>query len=183
MAGPIAADGTTGTDESRLTAFVKAYDVRGLVGSQLTPQVTRAIGYAFARFLSPDASAVVVAYDMRESSPELAGAFAEGVTTAGLDVVMAGLGSTDMLYFAAGHLNLPGVDIYGYDEVYLDDTDNTTKPLIPDNMVVMIPSTAVSRVLGICDAACALPTSTGLPAALSMLRNQPRPIQLVNLPR
>ncbi|ACV80457.1 phosphomannomutase/phosphoglucomutase [Nakamurella multipartita] len=108
MAGPIAADGTTGTDESRLTAFVKAYDVRGLVGSQLTPQVTRAIGYAFARFLSPDASAVVVAYDMRESSPELAGAFAEGVTTAGLDVVMAGLGSTDMLYFAAGHLNLPG---------------------------------------------------------------------------
>ena len=30
----------------------------------------------------------------------------------------------------------------GYDEVYLDDTDNTTKPLIPDNMVVMIPSTA-----------------------------------------
>ncbi|MBP2453718.1 STAS domain-containing protein [Mycolicibacterium lutetiense] len=48
---------------------------------------------------------------------------------------------------------------------------------------VMIPSTAVSRVLGICDPACALPTSTGLPAALSMLRNQPRPIQLVNLPR
>ena len=37
-----------------------------------------------------------------------------------------------------GHLNLPGVDIYGYDEVYLDDTDNTTKPLIPDNMVVML---------------------------------------------
>ena len=94
--------------QSRLTAFVKAYDVRGLVGSQLTPEVTRAIGYAFARFLSPDASSVVVAYDMRESSPELAGAFAEGVTTAGLDVVMAGLGSTDMLYFAAGHLKMPG---------------------------------------------------------------------------
>ena len=45
---------------------------------------------------------------MRESSPELAGAFAEGVTTAGLDVVMAGLGSTDLLYFASGRLNLPG---------------------------------------------------------------------------
>src|SRR6478609_2020838 len=94
--------------QSRLTAFVKAYDVRGLVGSQLTPDVTRAIGYAFARFLSPDARSVVVAYDMRDSSPKLAGAFAEGVTTAGLDVVMAGLGSTDMLYFASGRLNLPG---------------------------------------------------------------------------
>ena len=92
----------------RLTEFVKAYDVRGLVGSQLTPDVTRAIGYAFARFLQPDSSSVVVAYDMRESSPELAGAFAQGVTTAGLDVVMAGLGSTDMLYFAAGHLDMPG---------------------------------------------------------------------------
>lgn len=103
-----AAGGPTDVDQSRLTAFVKAYDVRGLVGSQLTTDVTRAIGYAFARFLSPDASSVVVAYDMRESSPELASAFAAGVTTAGLDVVMAGLGSTDMLYFAAGHLDMPG---------------------------------------------------------------------------
>lgn len=103
-----AAGGRTDADETRLTAFVKAYDVRGLVGTQLTPDVTRAIGYAFARFLSPDATSVVVAYDMRESSPELAGAFADGVTAAGLDVVMAGLGSTDMLYFAAGHLNMPG---------------------------------------------------------------------------
>src|SRR6478609_8938433 len=103
-----AAGGPSDVDESRLTAFVKAYDVRGLVGSQLTPDVTRAIGYAFARFLRLDASSVVVAYDMRESSPELSAAFADGVTTAGLDVVMAGLGSTDMLYFAAGHLNIPG---------------------------------------------------------------------------
>ena len=51
---------------------------------------------------------MVIAYDMRDSSPELAGAFAEGVTSAGLDVVMAGLGSTDLLYFASGRLNLPG---------------------------------------------------------------------------
>jgi phosphomannomutase len=103
-----AAGGPSDVDESRLTAFVKAYDVRGLVGSQLTPAVARAIGYAFARFLSPDASSVVIAYDMRESSPELSAAFADGVTTGGLDVVLAGLGSTDMLYFAAGHLNMPG---------------------------------------------------------------------------
>jgi phosphomannomutase len=108
VAGPTSAVDTTGTDQSRLTSFVKAYDVRGLVGSQLTSDVARAIGYAFARFLRPDARSVVVAHDMRDSSPGLAAAFAEGVTTAGLDVVMAGLGSTDMLYFAAGHLNMPG---------------------------------------------------------------------------
>ncbi|MET0965308.1 MAG: phosphomannomutase/phosphoglucomutase [Nakamurella sp.] len=91
-----------------MKAFVKAYDVRGLVGIQLTSDVSRALGYSFARFVSGQSKAVVIAYDMRESSPELAGAFAEGVAAAGLDVVMAGLGSTDLLYFASGHLDLPG---------------------------------------------------------------------------
>lgn len=47
---------------------------------------------------------------------------------------------------------------------------------------VLIPSSAVSRVLGICDPARALPISTDLPAALSMLRNQPRQLQLAHLP-
>ncbi|OBB33319.1 hypothetical protein A5792_09180 [Mycolicibacterium peregrinum] len=46
---------------------------------------------------------------------------------------------------------------------------------------VLIPSTAVSRVLGICDPACALPVSNDLPSALSMLRDQPRQLQLVNV--
>ena len=50
-----------------------------------------------------------------------------------------------------GHLNLPGVDIYGYDEVYLDDETGKTKPLIPDNVVLMIPSAAsFMRAYGLC---------------------------------
>lgn len=50
-----------------------------------------------------------------------------------------------------GHLNLPGVDIYGYDEVYLDDETGETKPLIPDNMVLMLPSAAgFMRAYGLC---------------------------------
>lgn len=50
-----------------------------------------------------------------------------------------------------GHLNLPGVDIYGYDEVYLDDKTGETKPLIPDNVVLMIPSAAsFMRAYGLC---------------------------------
>ncbi len=45
---------------------------------------------------------------MRDSSVPLSRAFAEGVIARGLDVVEAGLGSTDMLYFASGHLGVPG---------------------------------------------------------------------------
>ena len=93
-----------------LSRFVKAYDVRGTVPDQLGPEVARAFGAAFVRVLARTAPvpAIVIGYDMRPSSPELADAFAEGATAQGADVVMAGLGSTDMLYFAAGHLDLPG---------------------------------------------------------------------------
>ena len=45
---------------------------------------------------------------MRPSSPGLAGAFADGATSAGADVTMIGLASTDQLYFASGHLQMPG---------------------------------------------------------------------------
>ena len=51
---------------------------------------------------------VVVGHDMRPSSPGMAGAFAEGATEAGADVVLIGLASTDQLYFASGHLDVPG---------------------------------------------------------------------------
>ena len=44
--------------------------------------------------------------------PALAGAFADGATAAGADVVMIGLASTDQLYFASGHLGLPGRDVH-----------------------------------------------------------------------
>ena len=94
-----------------LRQIVKAYDVRGVVGEQFTAAAARALGGAFATLMGsgPEAAtAVVIAHDMRDSGPELSGAFAEGVTAAGLDVVMAGLGSTDMLYFASGTLKLPG---------------------------------------------------------------------------
>src|SRR3954467_2065080 len=45
---------------------------------------------------------------MRESSPGLARAFAEGATSQGVDVIEAGLGSTDLLYYAPGSLDVPG---------------------------------------------------------------------------
>ncbi|MCR6690506.1 phosphomannomutase/phosphoglucomutase [Cellulomonas sp.] len=97
-----------------LSAFIKAYDVRGLVPSELSPEVTRAIGAAFADVVVvPEAAAgsrpvVVVGNDMRPSGPELVDGFAQGLTARGVDVVRIGLASTDGLYFASGSLGVPG---------------------------------------------------------------------------
>jgi phosphomannomutase len=89
-----------------LATIVKAYDIRGIVPDQLDEGIARALGAAFARFA--DSTALVIAHDMRESSPGLAQAFADGAMDSGVNVVMVGLASTDMLYFASGHLDLPG---------------------------------------------------------------------------
>jgi len=93
-----------------LSSIIKAYDVRGVVPDEWNEDVSRAIGAAFAEFVVSDsgATAVVTAHDMRESSVPLSRAFAEGVISRGVDVIEAGLGSTDLLYFAAGSLDVPG---------------------------------------------------------------------------
>jgi phosphomannomutase len=92
------------------TSIFKAYDIRGLVDSELTPDFAFSTGVAVARFLEleREPGTVVIGEDMRPSSPDLANAFSAGVTSQGLDVIRIGLASTDMLYFAAGKLNLPG---------------------------------------------------------------------------
>jgi phosphomannomutase len=71
--------------------------------------VAEAVGSAFARITG--AEAVVTVHDMRTSSAPLADAFARGVTAQGADVIAAGLGSTDMLYYASGSLGVPGAMI------------------------------------------------------------------------
>jgi phosphomannomutase len=101
---------STGGPARDLSSVVKAYDVRGVVPDDWDENVARRIGAAFAEFVHGEsgATAVVTAHDMRDSSVPLSRAFAEGVVSRGLDVVEAGLGSTDLLYFAAGSLDLPG---------------------------------------------------------------------------
>lgn len=89
-----------------LSQIVKAYDIRGVVPDQLNTDVAEALGAAFARVTA--ATAVAVGRDMRPSSPELAAAFAAGVTSQGADVIDIGLASTDQLYFASGSLDMPG---------------------------------------------------------------------------
>ncbi|MBS44781.1 MAG: phosphomannomutase/phosphoglucomutase [Nocardioides sp.] len=93
-------------DAANLAKIFKAYDVRGTVPDQLDEDLARAVGRAFVQVVDTDK--VVVGYDMRPSSPGMAAAFAEGASAQGADVVMIGLASTDELYFASGHLEMPG---------------------------------------------------------------------------
>jgi len=88
---------------------IKAYDVRGLVGAEIDEPFVTDVGAAFGKLMGGEgARQVVIGYDMRDSSPSLAAAFASGVTGQGLDVVRIGLASTDQLYFASGLLDCPG---------------------------------------------------------------------------
>ncbi len=96
-----------------LDQIIKAYDVRGIYPDQLDSDLAHAVGAAFVRVLKIAArdggpGVVVIGHDMRPSGPELVAAFADGVREQGCDVILIGLASTDGLYFASGHLNIPG---------------------------------------------------------------------------
>ena len=92
-----------------LSGIVKAYDIRGVVPDQLDEGVAEAVGAAFAKLTG--AKKILTVHDMRTSSGPLAAAFGRGVASQGADVLAAGLGSTDMLYFGCGDLGIPGAMI------------------------------------------------------------------------
>ncbi|MGZ8735611.1 MAG: phosphomannomutase/phosphoglucomutase [Nocardioides sp.] len=96
------------TEPANLFSVFKAYDVRGLVPEQIDEDLARAVGAAFVAVTGADRTGAVVGHDMRPSSPGMARAFAEGAASAGADVTLIGLASTDQLYFASGSIGLPG---------------------------------------------------------------------------
>ena len=91
---------------ANLAKIFKAYDVRGVVPIDFDERIAEAAGAAFVRVTR--AKAIVTAHDMRTSSVPLSTAFARGAAAQGADVIEAGLGSTDLLYYASGTLGLPG---------------------------------------------------------------------------
>ncbi|MGZ4132210.1 MAG: phosphomannomutase/phosphoglucomutase, partial [Actinomycetota bacterium] len=90
-----------------LDRIFKAYDVRGVVPDDLDADLARRIGAAFAEWAG--LPAIALGRDCRLSSPDLAAAIREGATSRGVDVIDLGLASTDLLYFASGRLDVPGV--------------------------------------------------------------------------
>ncbi|MET8873122.1 phosphomannomutase/phosphoglucomutase [Nocardia sp. NPDC004604] len=91
-----------------LSKLIKAYDIRGVVGEEIDTDIVRKVGAAFARLVD---TTVAIVHDMRPSSEPFAQAFAEGVTSQGHNVIDCGLGSTDLVYFAAGRLDVAGAVI------------------------------------------------------------------------
>src|SRR5581483_6384830 len=84
----------------------KAYDVRGLYGSELDEEGAYAIGRAYVEQFEP--GRIAVGHDMRVSSPSMARAVIEGASDAGADVLELGLVGTEMVYFAVGSEGLGG---------------------------------------------------------------------------
>ncbi|HQR61099.1 MAG TPA: phosphomannomutase/phosphoglucomutase, partial [Methylophilaceae bacterium] len=83
----------------------KAYDIRGIVGKTLTPEIVEVIGQAIgSEAAARRQTQIVIGYDGRLSGPELAAALARGIRKSGLHVIDIGMVATPMVYFAAHHL-------------------------------------------------------------------------------
>jgi phosphomannomutase/phosphoglucomutase len=93
----------------------RAYDIRGVVGRELTPQVAAWIGQAIGSVMAEQGlDDIVVGRDGRLSGPELAGGLIEGLRKAGRNVIDVGMVPTPVVYFAAYHLRAgSGVAVTG----------------------------------------------------------------------
>jgi len=89
-----------------MAGIFKAYDIRGIYGTELTDEVAFKIGRAVATFLKPEK--FVIGHDMRPHSTPLFNAMAKGLTMQGVDVINIGLASTPMSYHANGKLGADG---------------------------------------------------------------------------
>src|SRR5882757_5956181 len=89
--------------------ILREYDIRGIVGDTVHAADARAIGRTFGTMVRrKGGKRVALGYDGRLSSPELAAACVEGLTSAGVDVVNIGVAATPMLYFAVYHFDTDG---------------------------------------------------------------------------
>lgn len=92
-------------------SIFKAYDIRGVYQVDYDEELTYKLGYAYVALrrkeLGRDNLKVVVARDMRLSSPSLQASLIKGLVEAGAEVINIGLASTPTFYFAVAH--------YGYD--------------------------------------------------------------------
>ncbi len=92
----------------------KAYDIRGLYGTELDAEVAGLIGRAFVHVIAelegkaPSELRLGLGRDMRLSAPELAAAYRTGMCSEGATVLDAGMVATEMLYYLVGSRDLDG---------------------------------------------------------------------------
>ncbi|MCJ0762281.1 phosphomannomutase/phosphoglucomutase [Variovorax terrae] len=95
-------------------SIFKAYDIRGIVPSTLTPEVAEALGRSFGTIARAEGeTTVAVGRDGRLSGPDLSAALVRGLVAAGIDVIDVGTVTTPMLYFAANTLCASGIQVTG----------------------------------------------------------------------
>ena len=95
--------------ENKLDLIFKAYDIRGIFGDTLTPEIAYKIGYAFADFVS--SNEIIVGHDGRLSNKEMFNAVASGIRKNNKSVLYIGTVPTDVVYSLSGLKELPGVII------------------------------------------------------------------------
>jgi phosphomannomutase len=88
-------------------AVFKAYDIRGVAVKEVTSELAYGVGKALADIL-PNNGSVAVGRDMRVDSAELADELIRGLVEQGREVIDIGMVTTEMIYFAVGHLKLAG---------------------------------------------------------------------------
>jgi phosphomannomutase len=125
----------------------KAYDIRGKVPNELTPEVAKAVGRALADFL-PEGK-VAVGRDMRPDSEQLSSAIIEGLIVQGREVVDLGQITSDMIYFAVGNYDFAGGamvtashDPRGYNGIKL--TNKGVKPIGEDTGLMDIKKAVIT---------------------------------------
>jgi len=96
-------DGRNKKGNQRMGSIFKAYDIRGIYGTDLDEALAEKIGRAFATFLK--CKKVVVGFDMRPHSQPLFKALSDGLVKQGVEVINIGLCSTPMTYYGNGRLN------------------------------------------------------------------------------
>lgn len=84
----------------------KAYDIRGRIPDELNPDIAYRIGRAYSALFLP--REVVVGFDVRQSSPELADALSQGLQDGGSNVLDIGLCGTEEVYFASFYHDVDG---------------------------------------------------------------------------
>jgi phosphomannomutase/phosphoglucomutase len=84
------------------TEIFKAYDIRGIVGKSITPEIVELIGRALgSEAIKRGGKEIVIGRDGRLSGPSLSQALAKGMQSTGINVIDIGVVATPMVYFAA----------------------------------------------------------------------------------
>ena len=95
--------------ENKLDLIFKAYDIRGIFGETLTPEIAYKIGYAYAEFV--ESEKIIIGHDGRLSNKEMLNAVASGIKRNNKSILYIGTVPTDVVYSLSGMQNLPGVVI------------------------------------------------------------------------